>query len=178
MKKVELLAPAGDLEKLKIAVMYGADAVYFGGEHFSLRAGAGNFTLDEMKEGIAFCHERGVKCHMALNIFAHNEDIGPFKEYLRNVKDLGIDAFIAADPGVIDMIWEVMPDAEIHLSTQANMTNYRTAKFWHDRGIRRLVLARELTLEEIREIRENIPPDMELEAFTAPCAYLTREDVF
>ena len=165
MKKVELLAPAGDLEKLKIAVMYGADAVYLGGESFSLRAGAGNFTLDEMKEGITFCHERGVKCHMALNIFAHNEDIGPFTEYLRSVKDLGIDAFIAADPGVIDMIWEVMPDAEVHLSTQANMTNYRTAKFWHDRGIRRLVLARELTLEEIREMRKNIPPDMELEAF-------------
>lgn len=165
MKKPELLAPAGDLEKLKIAVMYGADAVYFGGESFSLRAGAGNFTLDEMKEGIAFAHDHGVKCHMTLNIFAHNEDIGPFTEYLNSVKDLGIDAFIAADPGVIDMIWEVMPEAEIHLSTQANMTNYRTAKFWYDRGIRRLVLARELTLDEIREVRENIPEDMELEAF-------------
>lgn len=165
MKKPELLAPAGDLEKLKIAVMYGADAVYFGGESFSLRAGAGNFTLDEMKEGIAFAHDHGVKCHMTLNIFAHNEDIGPFTEYFNSVKDLGIDAFIAADPGVIDMIWEVMPEAEIHLSTQANMTNYRTAKFWYDRGIRRLVLARELTLDEIREVRENIPEDMELEAF-------------
>lgn len=165
MNKPELLAPAGDLEKLKIAVMYGADAVYFGGESFSLRAGADNFTLEEMKEGIAFAHEHGVKCHMTLNFFAHNEDIGPFIEYLKSVKDLGIDAFIAADPGVIDMIQEVMPEAEIHLSTQANMTNYRTAKFWYDRGIRRLVLARELTLNEIKEVKANIPQDMELETF-------------
>ncbi len=165
MKKPELLAPCGDLEKLKIAVLYGADAVYFGGESFSLRAGAGNLTLEEMKEGIEFAHDHGVKCHLALNIFAHNEDIGPFKEYLKSVKDLGIDAFIAADPGVIDMIWEIIPDAEIHLSTQANMTNYRTANFWYKRGIKRLVLARELTLGEIREIRDNIPEDMELESF-------------
>lgn len=165
MKKPELLAPCGDLEKLKIAVLYGADAVYFGGESFSLRAGAGNLTQEEMKEGIEFAHDHGVKCHLALNIFAHNEDIGPFKEYLKSVKDLGIDAFIAADPGVIDMIWEIIPDAEIHLSTQANMTNYRTANFWYNRGIKRLVLARELTLGEIREIRDNIPEDMELESF-------------
>lgn len=165
MIKPELLAPAGDLEKLKIAVMYGADAVYFGGESFSLRAGAGNFTLEEMKEGIAFAHERNVKCHMTLNIFAHNEDIGPFTEYLKSVKGIGIDAFIAADPGVISMIQEIIPDAEIHLSTQANMTNYRTAKFWYDQGIRRLVLARELTLDEIKEVRNNIPADMEVETF-------------
>ena len=165
MIKPELLAPAGDLEKLKIAVMYGADAVYFGGESFSLRAGAGNFTLEEMKEGIAFAHEHNVKCHMTLNIFAHNEDIGPFTEYLKSVKDIGIDAFIAADPGVISMIQEIIPDAEIHLSTQANMTNYRTAKFWYDQGIRRLVLARELTLDEIKEVRNNIPKDMEVETF-------------
>lgn len=165
MIKPELLAPAGDLEKLKIAVMYGADAVYFGGESFSLRAGAGNFTLEEMKEGITFAHEHNVKCHMTLNIFAHNEDIGPFTEYLKSVKDIGIDAFIAADPGVISMIQEIIPDAEIHLSTQANMTNYRTAKFWYDQGIRRLVLARELTLDEIKEVRNNIPKDMEVETF-------------
>lgn len=165
MKKPELLAPCGDLEKLKIAVLYGADAVYFGGEAFSLRAGAGNLTLEEMKEGVDFAHGHGVKCHLALNIFAHNEDIGPFQEYLRSVKDLGIDGFIAADPGVIDMILEIIPDAEIHLSTQANMTNYRTANFWYNRGVKRLVLARELTLEEIREIRDNIPEEMDLEAF-------------
>lgn len=165
MIKPELLAPAGDLEKLKIAVIYGADAVYFGGESFSLRAGAGNFTFEEMKEGVEFAHAHKVKCHMTLNFFAHNEDIKPFTDYLNKVKDLGIDAFIAADPGVIDMIQEIIPDAEIHLSTQANMTNYRTAAFWYKRGIRRLVMARELSLKEIREVKENIPKDMELETF-------------
>ena len=136
MTKPELLAPAGDLEKLKTAVMYGADAVYFGGENFSLRAGAGNFSFEE--EGIEFAHSHGVKCHMTLNFFAHNEDVEPFLDYLEKIKELDIDAFIAADPGVIDMIWEVIPNAEIHLSTQANMTNYKTAHFWYNRGIRRL----------------------------------------
>lgn len=165
MRKPELLAPAGDLEKLKIAVLYGADAVYFGGETFSLRAGAGNFTYDEMKEGIEFAHAHGAKCHLTVNIFAHNEDIELFIEYLKKVKDLGIDAFIASDPGVIDMIQEFIPDAEIHLSTQANMTNYRTANFWYKRGLRRLVTARELTLDEIKELKANIPSDMELETF-------------
>ena len=165
MKKPELLAPAGDLEKLKIAVLYGADAVYFGGETFSLRAGAGNFTYEEMKEGIEFAHAHGAKCHLTVNIYAHNEDIEPFIDYLKRVKDLGIDAFIASDPGVIDMILEVIPDAEIHLSTQANMTNYRTANFWYKRGLRRLVTARELTIDEIRELKANIPEDMELESF-------------
>ncbi len=165
MRKPELLAPAGDLEKLKIAVLYGADAVYFGGETFSLRAGAGNFTYEEMKEGIEFAHAHGAKCHLTVNIFAHNEDIEPFIDYLKRVKDLGIDAFIASDPGVIDMIQEIIPDAEIHLSTQANMTNYRTANFWYKRGLRRLVTARELTIDEIKELKANIPEDMELESF-------------
>ena len=123
MKKMELLAPAGDLEKLKIAVLYGADAVYFGGEMFSLRAGAGNMSMGEMKEGIEFAHQRGVKCYLALNIFAHNEDIEPLKEYLTAIKNLGIDAFIISDPGIVTMVQEIIPDAEIHLSTQANMTN-------------------------------------------------------
>ncbi|MGN0659813.1 MAG: U32 family peptidase [Emergencia sp.] len=164
-EQFELLAPAGDLEKLKAAVIYGADAVYFGGEMFSLRAGAGNLTIDEMREGVAFAHERGARCYLTVNIFAHNEDIQPLREYLNQVREVGIDAFIVSDPGVIDLIQEIIPGAEIHLSTQANMTNYRTASFWHRLGVRRLVLARELTLEEIREIRENIPEDMELEAF-------------
>lgn len=165
MKRPELLAPAGDLEKLKTAVMYGADAVYFAGEDFSLRAGADNFSIEEMREGIAFAHERGVKCHMTLNIYAHNEDIEPLCAYLERIKDLDIDAFIVADPGVMELVRQAIPEAEIHLSTQANMTNYMTARFWYDRGIRRLVLARELTLEEIRQIRDNIPRDMELETF-------------
>lgn len=164
-EEFELLAPAGDLEKLKIAVLYGADAVYFGGEMFSLRAGAGNLTIEEMREGIAFAHERGKRCYLTMNIFAHNEDIGPLTDYLGQIKDLGIDAFIVSDPGIVDLIQEIIPEAEIHLSTQANMTNYRTANFWHKMGVKRLVLARELTFPEIIEIRKNIPDDMEIEAF-------------
>lgn len=165
MKKIELLAPAGDLEKLKIAVDYGADAVYFGGEMFSLRAGAGNLTVEEIREGVAYAHERNVKCHMTLNIFAHNEDIEPLREYLYSIKDIPIDAFIVSDPGVICMLKEIIPDAELHLSTQANMTNYMTARFWYEQGIKRLVLARELTMNEIRQVRYMIPEDMEIEAF-------------
>ena len=165
MKKMELLAPAGDIEKLKIAVLYGADAVYFGGETFSLRAGAGNMTLEEMKEGIEFAHSRGVKCYLALNIFAHNEDIEPLQDYLKAIKDFEIDAFIVSDPGIVALVQEIIPQAEIHLSTQANMTNYRTAKFWYNMGVKRIVLARELTCKEIRELRDNTPDDLEFEAF-------------
>lgn len=161
----ELLAPAGDLEKLKIAIIYGADAVYFGGEMFSLRAGAGNLTIEEMREGVSFAHERGKRCYLTINIFAHNEDIQPLTDYLGQIKNIGIDAFIVSDPGVIDLIQEIIPEAEIHLSTQANMTNFRTAGFWHRMGVKRLVLARELTFAEIKQIRENIPPEMEIEAF-------------
>ncbi|MBQ6900497.1 MAG: U32 family peptidase [Firmicutes bacterium] len=166
MKKIELLAPAGDLEKLKIAVLYGADAVYFGGEMFSLRAGAGNMTLEEMEEGIAFAHDHGVKAYLTINIYAHNEDIQPLREYLGKIKDFDLDAFIVSDPGIVMLIKEIIPGAEIHLSTQANMTNYQTAKFWHDvMGIKRIVLARELTFREINELRENTPEDLEYEAF-------------
>ena len=165
MNKLELLAPAGDLEKLKIAVDYGADAVYFGGEMFSLRSGAGNLSIDEIREGVEYAHARGVKCHMAMNIFAHNEDLEPLKAYLERIKDIPVDAFIVSDPGVIMVIKSVIPEAELHLSTQANMTNYATAGFWYGQGVKRIVLARELTLDEIRRIRENTPEDMELEAF-------------
>lgn len=161
----ELLAPAGDLEKLKIAIIYGADAVYFGGEMFSLRAGAGNLSFEDMKEGIAFAHERGKRCYLAMNIFAHNADIEPLTKYLNKLKTIDLDAFIVSDPGIVDLIKEIIPDAEIHLSTQANMTNYRTANFWYKLGVKRLVLARELTFPEIRQIRANIPEDMELESF-------------
>lgn len=165
MNKIELLAPAGDLEKLKIAVDYGADAVYFGGEMFSLRAGAGNLSVDEIKEGVEYAHKKGVKCHMTFNIYAHNEDIIPLKRYLELIRDIPVDAFIVSDPGVMGIIREIIPCCEIHLSTQANMTNYATANFWHSQGVKRLVLARELTLEEIKEIRSSIPESMELEAF-------------
>lgn len=165
MEKMELLAPAGDLEKLKIGIDYGADAVYFGGEMFSLRSGAGNFTIEEMKEGIAYAHDRNKKCHMAVNIFAHNEDIPVLEKYLKSVRNLGIDAFIVSDPGIVMMIKDMIPHAEIHLSTQANMTNYVTARFWHRMGVKRIVLARELTFEEIRELNAKKPVDLEFEAF-------------
>lgn len=165
MDKIELLAPAGDLEKLKTAVDYGADAVYFGGELFSLRAGAGNLTIPQMEEGIAYAHARNVRCYLTLNIFAHNEDILPLEDYLIKIKALDIDAFIVSDPGIMLMIREVMPQAEIHLSTQANMTNYKTARFWQQQGVKRIVLARELTFEEIRLLRQKLPEEMELEAF-------------
>lgn len=165
MKKIELLAPAGDLEKLKIAIDYGADAVYFGGEMFGLRAAARNFTLDEIKEGVSYAHDRGKKVHMTTNIFAHNEDIPELENYLGRLRNIPIDAFIVSDPGIIMMIRDAIPEAEIHLSTQANMTNYRTAEFWHGQGVKRIVLARELTFDEIRELRQRIPETLELEAF-------------
>lgn len=165
MQRIELLAPAGDLEKLKIAIEYGADAVYFGGQMFSLRAGAGGFTKEDMIEGLEFAHERGKKCYMTLNIFAHNEDIKPLTEYLHSIKELPIDAFLISDPGIMALIKDIIPNAEIHLSTQANMTNYATANFWYNMGLKRLVLARELSLVEIEELIKNIPEDLEIEAF-------------
>ena len=165
MKKMELLAPAGDLEKLKIAIDYGADAVYFGGEAFGLRAGAGNFTKEEIREGAKYAHERGKKIYMTVNIFAHNEDIRLLPDFLRGIADLEIDAFLVSDPGVIAVFREILPDAVLHLSTQANTTNYMTAKFWYDMGISRIVAAREMSFEELREFRREIPEDMEIEAF-------------
>lgn len=165
MEKIELLAPAGDLEKLKTAIDYGADAVYFGGEVFSLRAGANNFTREEMIEGIKYVHDHGKKCHLTLNIFPHNYDIEDLEKYLHEVKDLGIDAFIVSDPGTIMMVKEIIPDAEIHLSTQANLTNYKTAEFWAKHGVKRVVLARELSLEEMITMREKIPAELDTEAF-------------
>lgn len=165
MKKMELLAPAGDLEKLKIAIDYGADAVYMAGELFGLRAGAKNFTFEDMKEGVAYAHARGKKVYLTMNVFAHNEDIGLMKEYLDKIKEIAIDAFIVSDAGVILLIQETIPNAQVHLSTQANTTNYKTASFWYKQGIRRIVLARELSFEEIKGFRQHLPEDMELEAF-------------
>ena len=165
MKKVELLAPAGDFEKLKIAIEYGADAVYFGGEMFSLRAGAGNMTVAQIREAVRYAHERNVRCHLALNVYAHNEDILPLQEYLQEIRDIPVDAYIVSDPAVMQLLREEIPEAEIHLSTQANMTNYVTANYWRNQGVKRIVMARELTLEEIRQIRDKLPADTELEAF-------------
>jgi len=165
MIKIELLAPAGDLEKLITAINYGADAVYFGGELFSLRAGAGNFSLEEMAEGIKYAHSKNRKAYLALNIFAHNEDISSLTSYLQSLKTIPIDAFIVSDPGVVMLIKSILPDAELHLSTQANMTNYMTANFWYNQGVKRIVIARELTFKEIHELKNKIPEDMDIEAF-------------
>lgn len=165
MKKVELLAPAGDLEKLKMAILYGADAVYIGGERFGLRAASKNFTPEEMKEGIDFVHARGKKVYVTCNIIPHNEDLEGVEEYLTHLQDIGVDALIIADPAFLMIAKEVVPNMELHLSTQANTTNYRSAEFWYHQGIQRVVTARELSLEELSEIRRRIPEDMEIEAF-------------
>lgn len=164
-EKIELLAPAGDLEKLKIAIDYGADAVYFGGEMFGLRAAAKNFGIEEIREGIEYAHAKGKRAYITINIFAHNEDIHELELYLNRIKEIPIDAFIVSDPGIIMMIRELIPDAEIHLSTQANMTNYKTAQFWHKQGVKRIVLAREMTFPEIRELRRRLPVSLEFEGF-------------
>ncbi|MDF2523634.1 MAG: collagenase-like protease, partial [Clostridiales bacterium] len=165
MKKVELLAPAGNLEKLKMAIAYGADAVYIGGEEFGLRASADNFNMDEMKVGLEFAHNRGKKVYLTMNIIPHNEDLEGMPEYIREAAALGIDAVILSDPGVYAIVKENAPDMEIHLSTQANNTNWRSAKFWYEHGVRRIVLARELSFNEISEIRSQMPDDLDLEAF-------------
>lgn len=165
MKKVELLAPAGSLEKLKMAVIYGADAVYLGGEEFGLRAYAENFSRDDMKAGIDFAHSKGKKIYVTMNIFPHNEDLKKMPDYIKEIKNLNADAVILSDPGVFSMVREIAPDIDIHLSTQANNTNWMSARFWYDHGVKRIVLARELSLLEIKEIRQQIPEDLELELF-------------
>lgn len=163
--KLELLAPAGDLEKLKTAIDYGADAVYFGGEMFSLRAGAGNLSISEISEAMDYIHERDKKGYLTINIYAHNEDIEPLRDYIGRIKEIPIDAFIVSDPGVIALIKEQIPDAEIHLSTQANTTNYVTANFWASQGVRRIVAAREMSLAELRKMSEALPDGTDVEAF-------------
>lgn len=167
MRRVELLIPAGSLEVLKTAVIFGADAVYIGGEAFSLRAKAKNFSLREMEEGICFAHERGAKVYVTANIFAHHGDLEEAERYFRELDTLAAkpDALIISDPGLFSIAGEVCPDMEIHISTQANNTNYKTYTFWHKLGAKRVVCARELSLSEIKKIRERIPEDMEIEAF-------------
>ncbi|MBB5264513.1 putative protease [Catenibacillus scindens] len=165
MKKPELLIPASCLEVLKTAVNFGADAVYIGGEVFSLRAKSKNFSPKDMAEGIAYAHARGVKVYVTANILAHNRDLDEFESYLEELKTIGPDALIISDPGIFMMAKKVCPDMEIHISTQANNTNYATFNFWHDLGAKRVVTARELSLEEIRQIRDHIPDDLEIETF-------------
>lgn len=164
-KKPELMIPASSLEVLKIAVMFGADAVYIGGEAFGLRAKAKNFTMDEMKEGIEFAHAHGVKVYVTANILAHNNDLDGVRAYFEELKVLKPDALIIADPAIFMIAKEVCPDIERHISTQANNTNYGTYLFWHQLGAHRVVTARELSLAEIKEIRANIPDELEIETF-------------
>lgn len=165
MRKPELLVPASSLEVLKTAVRYGADAVYIGGEVFGLRAKAKNFTLEEMAEGVIFAHQHGVKVYVTANILAHNADIEPVKAYFHDLKKVKPDALIISDPAVFMIAKEILPDMELHVSTQANNTNYGTYNFWYGLGAKRVVSARELSINEIKEIREKIPEDMEIETF-------------
>ena len=165
MRKPELLVPASSLEVLKTAVIFGADAVYIGGEAFGLRAKAKNFSMEDMKEGIAFAHEHGVKVYVTANILAHNRDLEGVEEYFRELKEVKPDALIIADPGVFEIAKRICPEIERHISTQANNTNYATYHFWHTLGAKRVVSARELSMQEIKEIRANIPEDLEIETF-------------
>ena len=165
MKKPELLVPASSLEVLKTAVRYGADAVYIGGEVFGLRAKAKNFSLEEMKEGVEFAHRYNVKVYVTANILAHNSDIEPVKAYFNDLKEVKPDALIIADPAIFTIAKEMLPDMELHISTQANNTNYGTYNFWHSLGAKRVVSARELSISEIKDIRNHIPDDLEIETF-------------
>lgn len=164
-KRVELLAPAGSLETLKIAVLYGADAVYIGGGSYGLRAKAKNFTPEEMREGVKFAHDHNVQVYVTANIFAHNEDFEGMKEYFMELEEMGVDAIIVADPGVFATARAAVPNMEIHISTQANNTNYHTAQFWAAQGAQRIVLARELSFPEVKTIHDHLPESIELEAF-------------
>ncbi|MBR4993016.1 MAG: U32 family peptidase [Lachnospiraceae bacterium] len=164
-EKPELLIPAGSLEVLKTAVIYGADAVYIGGDAFSLRAKAKNFSKEEMEEGIAFAHERGVKVYVTANIFAHNYDLNAAEKYFAELKEIKPDALIISDPGMFSLARKICPEIEIHISTQANNTNYLTYNFWWEQGAKRVVTARELSLAETKQIRDNIPEEMEIESF-------------
>ena len=161
----ELLIPASSLEVLKTAVIFGADAVYIGGEAFGLRAKAKNFSRSDMEEGIKFAHEHGVKVYVTANILAHNDDLPGVREYFEELKEMKPDALIIADPAIFDIAGEICPEIERHISTQANNTNYGTYNFWWRLGAKRVVSARELSLEEIKEIRRNIPEEMEIESF-------------
>ncbi len=162
---MELLSPVGRIESLKPAVLYGADAVYLGGEMYGLRANAQNFDLPHMEEAVLFAHRHGVKVYVTVNIIAHNDHLTGISEYVKNLEKIGVDALIVADAGVISLIQEAVPHMELHLSTQASATNYATFNFWHRQGIKRIVAARELSLEELKAIREKTDPGLEIEAF-------------
>ncbi len=163
VKKPELLAPAGNLEKLKIAVAYGADAVFIGGQEYGLRSNAGNFTFEEMKEGVEFANRYNAKIYVTTNIFAHNENIDGLEEYLLGLKEAGIHGIIVADPLIIETCRRVAPDIEVHLSTQQSLSNWKAVQYWKEEGLERVVLARETSAEEIQEMKEKV--DIEIETF-------------
>ena len=169
MKRIELLSPAGDIERLKVTLLYGADAVYIGGEKYGLRANATNFTLDEIKEGCSFAHKLGKKVYLTLNIVFHNEDMEGVYDYISAVVDAGIDAFIVSDPFIISYIKNNHPNVEVHLSTQNSTTNYKTVEFFQKQGVDRVVLAREVSLEEMREIYNKTKIDLEVFIHGAMC---------
>lgn len=165
MRKPELLAPAGNLEKLKFALIYGADAVYLAGKAYGLRAAAGNFTLEEMEEGVKFAHDRGKKVYVTLNIIPHNSDLKGLDRYIKDIDRIGVDSVIVADPAIITLVQENAPNLPIALSTQANNTNWKSAIFWHNVGVSRIILARELSLKEIKTIVDKTPSTLEIETF-------------
>ncbi|MCI5212242.1 MAG: U32 family peptidase, partial [Candidatus Electrothrix sp. ATG2] len=169
VKTPELLAPAGNMEKLITAIHYGADAVYLGGSNYSLRAGAGNFTTQDMSIAVTYAHEREVKVYIAVNMFAHNRDLNNFREHLLSLQDSGADGLIVADPGILLLCKETVPDMPVHLSTQANVTNSQSVRFWTSQGVRRINLARELGLQEIREIRQDTKTELEIFVHGALC---------
>lgn len=164
MKKPELLAPAGNLEILKVALLYGADAVYLGGEEYGLRANAKNFNIEQIEEGVKFAHELGKKVYVTVNILAHNDDLKGIDEYIKKLYEINVDAVIIADPGIFSIACEVAPKLEKHISTQASTTNYKAIEFWNKLGATRVVPARELSIKEITEIKK-ILPNVEIEAF-------------
>lgn len=163
-RNIELLAPAGDLEKLQAAIKFGADAVYLAGDTFGMRKAAKNFGSDQLREAVKLSHDNGVKIHVTLNIVPHNEDFEGFEDYVRFLEEIGVDAVIVSDPGVFSIVKE-LTNLEIHISTQASVTNSATVNFWHQLGAKRVVLARELSLEEIKQIRAESHPDIDLEVF-------------
>lgn len=165
MNQIELLAPAGDLEKLKMAINYGANAVYLGGEAFGLRKASKNFSMEDIKKGVEFAHNRDRKVYITLNIIPHDEDLKGIEEYIKSLKNIEVDGVIVADPGMFSIIKRIEPSLNIHISTQASVTNYETIMFWYNLGVRRVVLARELSFKEIKSITSRLPKDLEIEAF-------------
>ena len=161
MQKMELLAPAGNMDKLKMALLYGADAGYLGGKSFGLRAFSDNFSLEEMEEAVRYAHGLGKKVHVTVNIFPHNADLNGLPEYLTSLRDIHVDAVLIADPGIFSLARQIVPDLPVHISTQANVTNWASAKFWHDAGAKRVVMAREVSLKDVKAIHDKVPVELE-----------------